>query len=311
MAEILPPEPWTGRSDPEDGPNALRLHHRAGADGARVALLGFACDEGVRRNKGRPGAAEGPSALRAAMAGLAVPAGWPGFADLGDVGVTGSDLADGQAAMARRIAEGLVRHDRAVVLGGGHETAFASWGGLRRARAGRIGIVNIDAHLDIRNPGAEGASSGTPFAQIRAEDPEGFDYLVLGLSEEANTQALRERAAEWSVGVVADRALQSGAEPARAAVEALCARVDQVYLTLDLDVLPHAVMPAVSAPAGRGVPLHVVEALIDMVFDCAPTVPVADMVEFSPRLDPSGCAARSAALLGRRLLLGRGDSRQD
>ena len=32
-----------------------------------VVVLGFASDEGVRRNKGRVGAADGPDALRAAL----------------------------------------------------------------------------------------------------------------------------------------------------------------------------------------------------------------------------------------------------
>ena len=50
---------WQGRQDPEDGELALRWHDKvqpwaAGAqEAAGVVLLGFACDEGVRRNKGR------------------------------------------------------------------------------------------------------------------------------------------------------------------------------------------------------------------------------------------------------------------
>ncbi|TNI77760.1 formimidoylglutamase, partial [Aeromonas sobria] len=63
---------WQGRQDPEDGELALRWHDKvqpwaagaqepAGAqDTAGVVLLGFACDEGVRRNKGRVGAAGAP-----------------------------------------------------------------------------------------------------------------------------------------------------------------------------------------------------------------------------------------------------------
>ncbi len=37
-----------------------------------VALIGFACDEGVRRNHGRVGAAAGPEALRLALGKLAI-----------------------------------------------------------------------------------------------------------------------------------------------------------------------------------------------------------------------------------------------
>ena len=90
---------WSGRVDPEaDSP---RWHQRIQAlsvdSQPGLALLGFACDEGVRRNGGRAGAAEGPPAIRAALARLTPDvADADRFAelarhvrDLGDVGPTG------------------------------------------------------------------------------------------------------------------------------------------------------------------------------------------------------------------------------
>src|SRR6478735_11070355 len=86
-----PPQPWTGRYD-GDGPdhrrwwqavNQERQPRPLDAPGAQdagqpvasgrkpVALLGFASDEGVRRNKGRTGAAAAPAALRSALGPLA------------------------------------------------------------------------------------------------------------------------------------------------------------------------------------------------------------------------------------------------
>ena len=66
-------ECWTGRIDPEA--DALRWHQciqpLAADSTPGIALLGFACDEGVRRNQGRVGAAEGPVALRRALANVA------------------------------------------------------------------------------------------------------------------------------------------------------------------------------------------------------------------------------------------------
>ena len=74
---------WQGRQDQEDGELALRWHDKvlpwqevqprtAGEqDAAGVVLLGFACDEGVRRNKGRIGAAGAPLAVRKLLANTA------------------------------------------------------------------------------------------------------------------------------------------------------------------------------------------------------------------------------------------------
>lgn len=305
-----PAAAWTGRSDPEDGPDALRLHHLVRDDAPR-ALIGFACEAGVARNKGRLGASEGPKALRMALANLAAPEGagigQGGFTDLGTMVVEGNDLEQGQAALAERIAGALSRHDRLVVLGGGHETAFASFSGLSRAYPGkRIGIINLDAHLDIRAVGANGASSGTPFAQIRDLAGDAFDYLCLGLAEESNTAALRSKARDWAITTVSDHALIADRHAADAAIRAVVQRNDLVYLTIDLDVLPHYQAPGVSAPAPRGVPLAVIEHVVaEVMRGCAELgrpLPLADFVELCPPHDHDGMTARSAALLVRQLL---------
>src|SRR5690606_39172273 len=65
---------WSGRVDQPEDASTRRWHQwvrtpEAGA-ASGVALLGFACDEGVRRNHGRVGAAEGPAALRRMLSNL-------------------------------------------------------------------------------------------------------------------------------------------------------------------------------------------------------------------------------------------------
>ncbi|MDM7255709.1 MAG: formimidoylglutamase, partial [Paracoccus sp. (in: a-proteobacteria)] len=227
-----------------------------------------------------------------------------GFADLGDVVVAGDALEAGQAEAAARICNALSSHDRVIVLGGGHETAFASWSGLRKAAPGaRIGIVNIDAHLDLRLPGAAGASSGTAFTQIRQAEPDRFDYLALGIATEGNTQALFTRASDWGTRIVSDHALLSDPMAADAEIAALIARNDLVYLTLDLDVLPHWQAPGVSAPAARGLPLAVVEHLIAQVRQAGPKLRLADVVELCPPQDRDAMTAKTAAYLVRHLML--------
>ncbi|MEZ5725621.1 MAG: formimidoylglutamase [Paracoccaceae bacterium] len=302
MVEHQNPATWAGRSDPEDGDLALRMYHLAGRGDAWAALIGFACDAGVRRNKGQAGASEGPAAIRAALTNMAAPPTPRGFHDAGDIVVTGDDPAPGQQALAEHLAPLINRYDRAVVLGGGHETAFGSWQGLRRALPdARIGIINIDAHLDIRAIGPAGASSGTPFYQIHQADPQGFDYAVLGLAEEGNTEALRARARDWGVSVIPDHELQTGADAGFDVIDAICARSDAIYLTIDLDALPAAAAPGVSAPAARGIPLHVIEALIARVL-ASGKVRLADIVELSPPRDIGDRTARAAALIARRLI---------
>lgn len=302
----IAPVPWSGRNDPEDGEEAVRLHHLAGDSGTR-ALLGFACDAGVVRNKGRPGARQGPQAIRTALANLAAPPRAKPFADLGDIAVEGDDLETGQSALADKISDALKSYQRLVVLGGGHETAFGSYCGLAKAYPDkRIGIVNLDAHFDLRLVGPDGPSSGTPFSQIREYDPARFDYLCLGIADESNSQALVTRAKNWGVATVSDHALIADSSAADREIEAIIARNDLIYLTIDIDVLPHFQAPGVSAPAARGVPLATIEHIIGyLLAQCTASetlCPLADIVETCPAHDLQSVTSKTAAFMVRRLL---------
>lgn len=286
-----PPEPWSGRED-GPGPEYARWHHvvNAAAPDAPVALIGFASDEGVRRNQGRVGAAEGPAALRAALGGLADPG--RSVADLGDVVVADGGLEAGQARLGYAVADVLDRGAVPVVLGGGHEVAYGSASGWI-GRDERWGVLNLDAHLDLRR--AERASSGTPFAQLAdalTARGQGFRYAVIGLSRPSNTAALLAEAERWGITILDDT--RTDVASALAATEHLLDTVDRVHLTLDLDVLPGWVAPGVSAPAACGVPLAVVLAVLRAVA-ASGKLGLLEVAELNPRYDIDRRTARVAA----------------
>src|SRR5688572_5276808 len=99
-----------------------RLGERVGREpdqyaSAAVAILGCPQDEGVRRNKGRPGAAQGPAEIRRALYRLTVN-GLDGVAlfDAGDVVPQGS-LEDTHAALQRAVEQLLADGKRVIALG--------------------------------------------------------------------------------------------------------------------------------------------------------------------------------------------------
>jgi len=298
---------WAGRADAEEGPRAIRWHQsvRPLLDGVApgLALLGFACDAGVERNHGRPGAAEGPAALRRALANLA----WHRTApvwDAGDVVVDGDALEAGHAELAGTVTRLLEAGHRPVVLGGGHEVAFGSFTGLAEhlaLNAGAlppiIGVVNLDAHLDLR---AGRASSGTAFRQIAgacAARHWPFRYLCLGVDEGSNTEALFDTARRLGASWRRDRdSTPARLDEATAELGAFLSSVERVHLTVDLDVLPAGVAPGVSAPAPRGVALEVIESLVDTVVASGKLL-LGEVAELNPRFDPDGRTARVAARL--------------
>lgn len=302
---------WTGRDD-GPGPEHRRFFHTVSRPGSRgsslaprpagprpdAALVGFASDEGVHRNKGRVGAVEGPDALRSALASLAVHDELT-ILDHGDVAVEGGDLEEGQRRLGEAVTAAGADAPLTVVLGGGHETAYGSYLGL--GHRPRLGVLNLDAHFDLREE--ERPTSGTPFLQIaRDRQAAGLDvhYAVLGVSTASNTGVLFDTAAELDAPWLLDDECQQVGAPLDFTRRFLD-DVDEVYLSIDLDVLPAAAAPGVSAPAALGVPPFVIQAVCDAVVDSGKLVHL-DVTELSPRFDSDSRTAKVAARLIHRVI---------
>lgn len=307
---------WSGRVDAAEGARARRWHQvvqplQPGlAPG--VALLGFACDAGVRRNQGRPGAAAGPAAIRGMAAALA----WHGdghrpLIDAGDVACSGDELEAAQATLGERVA-GLLRAGHLpLLLGGGHEIAWGSFQGVAQAFPDQLdgyGVLNFDAHFDLRRPPGGRGSSGTAFFQISealAVRNQAFRYLCIGASAAANTRAVFDTAHRLGVQWVGDSELiwPNFAQLTRS-IDAFLDRVKLLQLSICLDALPASVAPGVSAPAARGIAPDLFFALLDHVLRrCAgpgatPRLALAEIAECNPAVDRDGMTSRLAARIG-------------
>ena len=307
MRETMDPYHWQGRVDAEDGEDGLRWHQRVqpfGRGSPGTCLLGFASDCGVALNQGRVGAAEGPTALRRALANLAAH-GKQALYDAGDIQAD-TDLAAAQLAYAQAAADILAQGHFVIGLGGGHEIGWASFEAARQFLAQsdpgqRLGILNFDAHFDLRRP-APHASSGTPFLQAAEwcrQHGMPFDYACIGISEAANTRALFKTAADLGVEFLRDRDCDLPA--AERLITQLVERVEALYVTICLDALPAAVAPGVSAPAALGIsPAFVIDCLHTTARLCASSGCqwlLADIAELNPNHDPDGRTARTAARL--------------
>ena len=311
---------WTGRNDLEDGELGTRVHHitkqvqssdlnDALTDNA-VTLVGFASDAGVARNKGRLGAKQAPNLIRQALANMA----WHSdthIADLGDIECNDGQLEVSQKQCAAVIANALSTN-KVITLGGGHEVAWASFQGLAEhlhrtqpEHKPKIGIVNFDAHFDLREFESDIAdvkpSSGTPFNQISDychahQWP--FNYACLGVSAASNTKALFNKADQLGVWYEHDRNMTQVNQVAQLAkLQKFIADCDYLYLTIDLDVFPAATAPGVSAPAARGVSYEALAPFLEQIFKHSEKLIIADIAEYNPDYDVDGQTARLAARL--------------
>lgn len=153
-------------------------HTSTGEDGD-VVIVGFPWDEGVRRNGGRIGAANGPSSFRSHLKKIGAVVNDEFGVDLRTIKISDSGdiapsenvktLEDAHAALSQLI-ERLVRQGKIpVVIGGGNDQSYANALGLLRTLDTKDipAVVNIDAHLDVRplvnSPNGPLAHSGSPF----------------------------------------------------------------------------------------------------------------------------------------------------
>lgn len=305
------PARWDGRVDDERDRAALRWHqvvepldlwNGAAPDGGRgFCFMGYASDRGVERNLGRPGAARGPETIRDQLSDLPVT-----FTDTvrlfdgGDIRC-GGDVERSQETLADAVARILELGLFPVVLGGGHDLAFGHWCGVRRSLpcSTRLGVVNFDAHLDLRSPDA-GANSGTSFAQIAERCVEWGDelsYLCVGVQRSANTVRLLQRAEDLGVDVVLAEEIQHAVhDEIEGRIDGFLERVDSIYLTVDADVMSSAFVPGVSAPQPLGLAPQTVLRLVSHVVSRGTTVSF-DVAEVSPRFDEDDNSAKVAAVL--------------
>ena len=293
---------WQGRHD-GDGEEHLRIHQIINRSAtADYALIGFSSDEGVKRNKGRIGAAEAPNAIRSQLANL--PVHQPiTLQDLGNVICQQDQLEQAQAELANQVQYSLEKGMQPIVLGGGHEVAFGSFSGLfqyvqQHQPQQKIGIINFDAHFDLRE--AEQVTSGTPFlnaAQLSAQYQQDFHYLCIGVAKHANTKVLFDTADRLQCDYIYDYDLQVAQLPSLIEqVQAFMAKVDVLYVTIDLDVFHASIAPGVSAPAVKGIDLNVFEPLFQAIKQTG-KIRVFDVAECNPQFDLDNRTAKLAAYL--------------
>lgn len=217
-------------------------------------LHGFAVDEGVRRNKGRQGAKDAPDVIRKNMSNF--PVILPDFSmlDFGNVTCEDGNLENAQNNLAKNVSKVLLKGGRSLVLGGGHEVTYAHYLGIKIAfPEQKIGIINIDAHFDNRQPEKEvGPNSGTGFWQIAQEGP--VNSLHIGIQRNSNTLKLFDTAHQYGMKyILSDELFFENLPSVYQRIDDLLESVDFAYLTICMDVFNASIAPGVSASAYNGI----------------------------------------------------------
>ena len=257
-----------------------------------IAIVGYVCDEGVKRNLGRVGAQNGPQKLREKLAKLPVHFRPKQIVDVGDVICVDNDMEACQNGLSIIITRLLENNIFPLVIGGGHDIAYGHFNGIREFIKDklntRIGIISFDAHFDLR-PVENKPNSGTPFNQVVQDLKalgETLDYFVIGIQEQSNTKELFDIAKRENVDYVLSNQCEifSDIETLKNKLEVFISNVDYIYLTIDMDCFSLAYAPGVSAPSPLGLTPQFVFKIITFLFQTKKMIS-CDIAELNPKVD--------------------------
>jgi formimidoylglutamase len=299
MTGFTPASPWESTAtDPADetfGDVVERANLQAlQADGeADVVLAGEPFDAAVI---GRRGTASGPSGIRTALAGVKTHSFDVGAAaaalairDLGDADVSSIDTASIQRRVADLAGDVHALDALPVFLGGDNSLTYANVSPL--LDDGTVGVVNVDAHLDVRAV-RDRPTSGTPYRQLLEA---GLDaYVCVGARHHETSTAYADYVADTGGAVVTAETVGDDVAAAVERVLEATSHVDTLYVSVDCDVLDASAAPGVSAPTPGGLTTRELFALVRQLATDDRLAGV-EIVECAPPLDNDDRTAQAAA----------------
>lgn len=271
-----------------------------------VVLLGVPTDEGVLRNGGRVGAAEAPNEIRRQLAKLTPSASNGTISNLKicDYGnISGSTLEDihseAQKTAARFVNEGKT----VIALGGGHDVTYPLVSGFHDGIAKKdFSLVNVDAHLDVREKKDGLHHSGSSFRLLIEEKILSAKHFTeFGIQQfsfaESHLEWINRKGA--SVLFYEDLSQKDIAHK----FNSLLSHELPFYLSFDIDSIRSSDAPGSSAPSPIGFRS---EDALAICFEAGrhETTRMIDIVEVNPLFDKDNRTSKLAARMIAWFLLG-------
>ena len=274
------------------------LQIKEGQD-SKIALLGYAVDAGVISNGGRNGAKDGPDSIRKMLGPLANHINEKTLVyDYGNIVVEDDNSDAAQLLMCDTICSFLQENHLPVILGGGHDAAFPHFLGIQKyleTTGQTVGIINFDAHFDLRSLIDGKGHSGSPFLQIANQFSNSFNYLVLGIQKASNPKTLFETASSLNCNFIEIEQFNIAHwDLVKNSITNFIASVDKVYVSIDLDGFSLAYAPGVSAPSPIGFTPEIVWKSLDVIIQSNKLL-CFDIVELNPTFDQDNATARLGA----------------
>ncbi|MEM3699665.1 MAG: agmatinase [Candidatus Bathyarchaeia archaeon] len=173
-----------------------------------------------------------------------------------------------------------------VFLGGDHSITYATLKALKEVLKGSWGLIYFDAHPDLYE-----SYEGNPYSHactVRRIIEEGIinPHHIVQIGIRASTAEQKNYAKNAKIKTVTTSEVYKNAEKAFSFITQVLDKIDNVYVSFDVDVLDPAFAPGVGNPEGGGITLR---NLIDVIHNLdGLSIKALDVVEANPDYDCMG-----------------------
>lgn len=218
--------------------------------------------------------------------------------DLGDIVMHVTDVVQCQDRILKTLSEvyAINRNFIPIILGGDNSITYPSVKAFARAK-GKIGVIQFDAHHDVRNLEDGGPTNGTPFRSLlETKTIDGKNLVQIGIRDFSNSKVYRTYAENNDVTIYTMKAVRE--QPIESiingAIELLKGKVDAIYVSLDMDVIDQAEAPGCPAIGPGGMSAATLIEAMKLLGE-HPMVKGLEIVEIDPTVDFRDMTSRLAA----------------
>lgn len=169
-----------------------------------------------------------------------------------------------------------------VIIGGNNAVTRTGLHGLGMEGTG---LLTLDAHFDLRDTD-QGLTNGNPVQALLDDGMDGSLISQVGLAPFANTKRAHDKAKAAGISVrTAGECHRTGfAKVVAEELERLSARVDRIYVDVDIDVIDRSQWPASPGARPGGIGVHAFFEATRVIGAC-PKVRAVDLTEYDPSLE--------------------------
>jgi len=229
--------------------------------------------------------------------------------DVGDILMHPTDITGSQ----RRIEDSLkklYRQQKGMIpflIGGDHSVTAPSVKAFKEMIGGEIGVIQFDAHHDLRNLEDGGPTNGTPFRSLIESKTINPQKLVqIGIRNYVNAGNYREEADKlgikvYTMGDVRKRTIEEILEES---LEIASRDTKAIYVSVDIDVLDQSFAPGAAAIAPGGMDVWTLMDALE-ILGGSKNILACDIVCIDPMQDIRDMTSRIGAQLILQLIRGR------